>query len=420
MRQEQLKANGANWCYLKRSVFTFLIVALSSLGVLSCGIFRYDEPAPESLPSATAVVVAAGPTGIAEALSPTPTAMPVASPEPTASPSSVPTGSPTVPPPPPTSTPVPCGPLPGWVIYVVQSGDSLFRLALKTGTTVAQVQRANCLGNTTGIHAGQALYLPFIPVPPTLPPPPPTIKPTEVTPTEPVCTSDFCPNPELEGSLTIDAGGPNEPDFVPCESVTEPKIEFDTSTATVELGQRRYFYVCVDDPVSASVTSTDGQPRQVTLLSAIPNPDLQMGNAQAVIDWPALPFEPTGLHTMTVSSADGTVVDFVFLVLSPTTERILTVPPLGPPGTTFQVYYVNFDLNTTPTFEFYGEDEPVVGGSHELSLRTPWEVNVDQPLMGVSGKGWAQKLLDSEPTDARAAYSITYDNKRVFNLFWLK
>jgi hypothetical protein len=420
MRQEQLKTNSAPWRYSKRSVLTFLIVALSSLGVLSCGIFRYDEPAPESLPSATAVMVAAGPTGIAEALSPTPTAVPVASPEPTASPSSEPTGLPTVPPPPPTSTPVPCGPLPGWVIYVVQPGDSLFRLALHTGTTVAQVQRANCLGDTAGIYAGQALYLPFIPVPPTLPPPPPTVKPTEEPPAEPVCTSDFCPNPELDDTLTLDPGGPNEPDFVPCESVTEPQIQFDTSILTVELGQRRYFYVCVEDPVSASVTRTDGQAQQVTLLSAVPNLDLQMGNAQAVIDWPALPFEPTGAHTMTVSAGDGTVVDFLFLVIPPTTEYILMVPPLGPPGTTFHVYYVNFDLNTTPTFEFYGEDEPAVHRTHEFSLRSTRQINVDQPLMGVSGKGWAQRFLISEPSDARAAYSITYDNKRVFNLFWLK
>jgi LysM repeat protein len=98
-----------------------------------------------------------------------------------------------VPPLQPTTRPTePCGRPPGWVSYVVQSGDTLYSLAVELNVTVYQLQVANCMIGQTTIHTGQALWVPRLPVrtTPTL-----TEEPTdtEVPPTE---TSEPTDTPE--------------------------------------------------------------------------------------------------------------------------------------------------------------------------------------------------------------------------------
>jgi len=67
-------------------------------------------------------------------------------------------------PPVPTVTVIPCGPPAGWVkTHVVQPGDNLFRIALSYGITYPQLQRANCMGSSTTIFAGQLLWVPNVP-----------------------------------------------------------------------------------------------------------------------------------------------------------------------------------------------------------------------------------------------------------------
>jgi len=67
-------------------------------------------------------------------------------------------------PPVPTVTVIPCGPPLGWVkTHIVQPGDNLFRIALSYGITYPQLQRANCMGSSTTIFAGQLLWVPNIP-----------------------------------------------------------------------------------------------------------------------------------------------------------------------------------------------------------------------------------------------------------------
>jgi len=67
-------------------------------------------------------------------------------------------------PPVPTVTVIPCGPPIGWVrTHIVQPGDTLFRIALSYGTTYPQLQRANCMGSSTIIYAGQRLWVPNVP-----------------------------------------------------------------------------------------------------------------------------------------------------------------------------------------------------------------------------------------------------------------
>ena len=67
-------------------------------------------------------------------------------------------------PPVPTVTVIPCGPPVGWVKnYIVQPGDTLFRIALSYNLTYPQLQRANCMGSSTTIYTGQRLWVPNIP-----------------------------------------------------------------------------------------------------------------------------------------------------------------------------------------------------------------------------------------------------------------
>ena len=67
-------------------------------------------------------------------------------------------------PPVPTVTVIPCGPPAGWVkTHVVQPGDNLYRIALSYNITYPQLQRANCMGSSTTIYAGQRLWVPNVP-----------------------------------------------------------------------------------------------------------------------------------------------------------------------------------------------------------------------------------------------------------------
>jgi LysM repeat protein len=61
------------------------------------------------------------------------------------------------------TTPIACGSPYGWVkTYVVQPGDTLYRIALNYYTTTADLQRANCKGTSTTIHSGEYLWTPNV------------------------------------------------------------------------------------------------------------------------------------------------------------------------------------------------------------------------------------------------------------------
>ncbi len=59
----------------------------------------------------------------------------------------------------PTPSPARCGPPLYWRVAYVSPGDTLYRLAVRYGTTVAAIRWANCLSGNS-IYAGQPLYLP--------------------------------------------------------------------------------------------------------------------------------------------------------------------------------------------------------------------------------------------------------------------
>lgn len=70
-----------------------------------------------------------------------------------------------------------------WVAYIVVTGDTLSKLAQRTGTTAAALTQANCLANPNLISVGQVLRLPRAPLPPTVTP---TLAPSMQTYGDPV------------------------------------------------------------------------------------------------------------------------------------------------------------------------------------------------------------------------------------------
>lgn len=70
------------------------------------------------------------------------------------------------------ATPEVCQAPQDWVDYVVQSGDTLFTLALSVNATVDDLQRANCLDDINRITTGDPLVLPRLPRPRTAQQPP--------------------------------------------------------------------------------------------------------------------------------------------------------------------------------------------------------------------------------------------------------
>lgn len=153
---------------------------------------RTPTPSATHTPTGTASSPTTGPTS-----APTATASPTMTPSPTATllPGETPPTETATPTPAPTMTPTsvptvsqvtaqPCGRPAGWQPYLVQPGDTLTSLALRSGTTVAAIMNANCL-KATVIYAGQRLYLPrALTYPTQTPTSTPTKMPPTATPTQ--------------------------------------------------------------------------------------------------------------------------------------------------------------------------------------------------------------------------------------------
>jgi LysM domain len=66
-------------------------------------------------------------------------------------------------PPIPTQTSVPCGPPPGWVLYIVQRGNTMFSLSQAYGVSLSQLQFANCMSPSQyNLVAGQTIWVPNV------------------------------------------------------------------------------------------------------------------------------------------------------------------------------------------------------------------------------------------------------------------
>jgi LysM repeat protein len=117
----------------------------------------------------------------------------------------------------PTQTPVPCGHPYTWIFYSVQPGDTLYHLSLAYGITVAELQRANCLGTSTLLHTGQLIYVPpWAPLPPL-----------------PTSILTNMPTPSLPSSTPMEASTSTATDtLIPAASDTPVEVPTDTPIPT--------------------------------------------------------------------------------------------------------------------------------------------------------------------------------------------
>lgn len=138
-------------------LFIGLVLGVSLLSLAEGELQSAPSPSP-TLPSPV-VSLAATPT---RAVSPTPLTLSL-TPTASASLTFTPSGSPSPLPATPTRTPTrpaaACRIPYNWVPYIVQPGDTLYRISQAHGITVQQLQTGNCMTGTT-IIAGQVLYVP--------------------------------------------------------------------------------------------------------------------------------------------------------------------------------------------------------------------------------------------------------------------
>jgi LysM repeat protein len=141
-----------------------------------------------------------------------------------------------------TVTRIACGPPAGWVVYIVQPGDTLFRIGLLYRVSVAQLQQANCLGASSAIYSGQRLRVPnvatstatFTPVISATVTLTATLELTVGTPLSPTADLTLSPTPTPEASNTptqTPTVGPTATATpTPVNTVTIPPTESPSST----------------------------------------------------------------------------------------------------------------------------------------------------------------------------------------------
>ncbi len=129
-----------------------------------------------------------------------------------------------------TPPPTVCGPPANWVTYRVRAGDTLFRIATATGTTVQMLMLANCL-DSENIRIGQLLFVPRLPTVTATSMPTPTRTPT---PTQTATASDT-PTPSPTASVVLPTDTPS-PTFTPTltDTATPVPINSPTPSPTID------------------------------------------------------------------------------------------------------------------------------------------------------------------------------------------
>jgi len=171
----------------------------------------------------------------------------------------------------------------GWLPYTVRGGDTVGRLAQATNTTIAEIQRVNCLPDPNRIFIGQILYLPPFPTITPTPSPPATALPE-------TATIELTAIPTIPG----DAPGPGTP------QPDSPTVSVNPSVGSITTT----FHIYVQHfPVSQTVTleiwSEDGDEPILT----IPLSVSARGEASYTFNPPAA-MSP-GLYLVTVDAGDG-------------------------------------------------------------------------------------------------------------------
>jgi LysM repeat protein len=339
----------------------------------------------------------------------------------------------------------------GWVIYTIQPGDTLQNLAERTGTTVDELMRLNCLSSPL-IIAYEQLYLPRRPAAPgaVLPPPAPVQPPGGGGQPPPVvvdCNETLtCVLPGAP--LVVVPGDPGNPDpnaYTPCEADKDkPWIDVHGGVLHLfEQGMRTYFYACDYDtgggviaeaiPLDDNGAPLPGEPIPLTAYAKHPVGSIQnIGRATAVIDFPVSPDKfPPGIYRVQISVGDVEAeVPVTLQVVSTSVDRhyILPVPVTGSPGDKIDIYYINFPLNTIITAVLYSAEPPFVGEITEaikMPPRLTWLVSIGKPL-AVAGPppaepaGWEMMPYTFPTAAVTNAYAVANEATRARSMIWIK
>jgi len=203
-------------------------------------------------------------------------------------------------------------------------------------------------------------------------------------------------------------GGPNDPGFNPCASTKGfPWISVETENQgsnDLQLGQRAYYFACeFSDPNTITAEmSGPSDTQSLSILSAIPNPDLQMHLAQRVITWNATCDLPVGSYTLDIKDGNGNQSQLIFNLTETLFQRILTIPQSGPAGTAFQIYYCGYpaEANQEVLVDFYyGVKRTDQQGGYDFYHIYSWNILIN-------ANGWATQTLSSFPGDPTRAYLI--------------
>ena len=366
-----------------------------------------DQPRPQQIVEVVTIVPTT-PAIVSPETNPTIAAV-LAQNTPTDTPSPVPTV---------TATPFACPTPSGWVLYVIQANDTLVSLAQKTGTAVDTLKAANCLIDDI-ILIGDPIFLPLLP-PPSSPlvSAPPQV---ESLSTTPACSPFSCPDSSLL-AFTLPGGSPNEGN--PCLA-GEVKVEDWPQARTIgarERGESVYFFACgFTDP--ASITVELRGPQGVAFPT--PQPSQNVPDYQGTPDIPFINLGitcdmPDGLYSVTFTDSQGMQKEAAFTLDEPSFKRILAIPPFGPPGTTFDIYYCGF----TPTVQ--GQEGEEITFHYALDRREQedqsidydWAVSTRWPII-VNENGWTTTTLPSLPNDPIGSYLFLDETQIGFRQIWL-
>ncbi len=142
----------------------------------------------------------------------------------------------------------PCGPPAGWIFYTVQPGDNLFRISLRYGVPLIEMQQANCL-TTTNIRAGQNLFVPPVAVI-INPPPTPIIVDTAI----PTPTPTFISTPTFSPPGATDTATSPAATAIPTTAIAPTATATGTATATAT---EEVEATPTDTPTTPADTPTD-------------------------------------------------------------------------------------------------------------------------------------------------------------------
>lgn len=122
-----------------------------------------------------------------------------------------------------------CGRPAGWVQYIVRPGDTLSNLSRIFNISIAQLQIANCMGNSVSLYVGQVIYTPWIPPTQIIPT---QIIPTQTTPTQ-VTPSPITPSATVPTDTVVPTTAvPEETPILTPVVTEEPTLE-PTAEATI-------------------------------------------------------------------------------------------------------------------------------------------------------------------------------------------